>query len=138
MQAPEARGLPAELLAFQRRYWAAWDAADLAAVGECLDGDFRGTFCGPQGAEILQLDRAAATELLAASFALARGARAHWRRSGVVWLERGPQEAAAAMRVDALFPDHPAWNNAELTLETYRRGPDGRWRILRVHSERLR
>jgi hypothetical protein len=40
--------------------------------------------------------------------------------------------------VDALFPDHPDWNNSELTVEAYRQGPDGRWRILRVHSERLR
>jgi|GEM_PF-6519577 len=138
MEALGPQGLPGDLTAFQRAYWTAWDGADVAAVAACLDDAFCGTFSGPEGSETLKVDRAGVLALMEASFDRSRGSRARWRRSGVVWLQRGPREAVAALRVDALFPDHPEWNNAELTLETYRRGPDGRWRILRAHSERMR
>lgn len=131
-------GMPRDLPAFQRSYWAAWDAADLVAMAACLDEDFAGSFSGPAGSETLRVDRAGVLALMEASFDRSRGERALWRRGGVTWLLRGPHEAVAALRVDALFPDHPEWNNAELTLETYRRGADGRWRIRRVHSERMR
>lgn len=136
-----ARGEPLfaeDLTAFHRRYWSAWDGGNVAAVAACLDPEFTGTFSGPVGSETLQVDRAGVLALLEASFDRSRSERAKWRRSGLIWLARGADEAAAAMRVDALFPDHPEWNNAELTIEAYRRGPDGRWRIIRAHSERMR
>lgn len=129
---------PEVLAAFHRRYFAAWDRGDLDAMGECLDEAFHGTFAGPEGSEVLEVDRAGVLALMEASFARSRGEAAHWRRSAILWLQRGPAEAAAAMRVDALFPAHPEWNNAELTVESYRRAEDGRWRLLRAHSERLR
>jgi hypothetical protein len=129
---------PEELAAFQRRYWAAWDGCDLEATAECIDEDFAGTFAGPAGAPLLEVDRAGVLELIRASFDRARGERAGWRRSGLLVLRRGSDEAAAAMRVDCLFPAHPEWSNAEITVESYRRRADGRWRICRVHSERLR
>lgn len=127
-----------ELAAFQRRYWKAWDANDLEGVAACLDEDFSGAFLGPDGAPALEVDRTTVLELLAQSFAQYRQTRSGWRRSGVQVLDRGNGEAVATMRVDGLFPDHPEWNNSELTLEAYRQGSDGRWRIFRVHSERLR
>ena len=127
-----------DLAAFHRRYFAAWDACDLDATAACLAPDFGGTFAGPGDAPLLQVDRAGALTLIGASFAQARGEHGGWRRSGVLLLRRSPTEAVAAMRVDCAFPAHPDWNNAELTIETYRRGEDGRWRILRLHSERLR
>lgn len=127
-----------DLTAFHRRYWAAWDGGDLAAMAQCLDDGFTGTFSGPGASEPLRVDRAGVLALMEASFDRSRGARGHWRRSGIMWLNRGLNEAMATMRVDGLFPDHPEWNNAELTLEAYRRGADGRWRILRAHSERVR
>ncbi len=127
-----------DLTAFHRRYWAAWDACDAEATAQCIDPDFRGTFAGPAGAPTLEVDREGALALISASFAQAAGQRAGWRRSGVTVLQRSPDEAAAVMRVECLFPDRPEWNNAEVTVEAYRRDPDGRWRILRVHSERLR
>ncbi len=126
------------LAAFQRRYWAAWDACDLEATAECLDADFSGTFAGPAGQAVLVLGRAETLAMVAAFFARVRGERASWRRSGLLPLHRGGDEAAVAMRVECRFPDHPAWDNAELTVETYRRGVDGRWRLWRAHSERLR
>ncbi len=138
MEAPEPQRLPEDLLSFQRHYWAVWDGADLSAVGACLDDSFSGTFSGPEGFETLRVDRAGVLALMEASFGRARGVRARWRRSGIIWLRRGPGEAVAAMRVDVLFPDRPEWNNAEVTVEVYRRAPDGRWRILRAHSERMR
>ncbi len=127
-----------DLSAFHRRYWAAWEACDEEATAACLDPDFTGTFAGPDGTPILQVDREGVLTLIRASFALARGQRAGWRRTGVQVLRRGADDAVAAMRVECLFPDRPDWNNAELTVEAYRRAPDGGWRILRVHSERLR
>jgi len=127
-----------ELSAFHRRYWAAWDGGDIRAVAACLDAAFTGTLSGPEGSETLQVDRAGVLALMEASFDRSRGERARWRRSGLIWLQRGAAEAVAAMRVDALFPDHPEWNNGELTVEVYRRAPDGRWRIMRAHSERMR
>lgn len=127
-----------DLAAFHRRYWQAWDASDLDGVADCLDDDFAGTFLGPDGAPVLEVDRAGVLQLLEQTFAQYRQTRSGWRRSGLQVLDRGNGEAAATMRVDALFPDHPEWNNAELTLEAYRQGADGRWRICRVHSERLR
>lgn len=123
---------------FHRRYWRAWDDSDLDGVAACLDDDFLGTFLGPEGAPAIEVDRAGVLEILEQTFAQYRQTRAGWRRSGVIVLDRGNGEAVATMRVDALFPDHPDWNNAELTLEAYRQGPDGQWRISRVHSERLR
>lgn len=130
---------PAEDLAvFHRRWWAAWDACDVEATAECVDRDFSGRFAGPDGAPVLEVDRDGVLAMISASFAQSQGQRAGWRRTGLIVLHRGPNEAAAAMRVECLFPDRPEWNNAEVTVEAYRRGPDGRWRILRVHSERLR
>jgi len=129
---------PEELGAFHRRYWRAWDLCDLGGTAECLDEDFAGTFAGPQGVPVLEVDRDGALAMIAASFAQARGQQAAWRRTGLLVLQRAPGEAVAAMRVDCLFAAHPDWNNAELTVESYRRGADGRWRIARVHSERLR
>ncbi len=133
-----AEGKPEDLAAFHRRYWEAWDAYDLDGVAACLDDDFHGTFLGPDDAPAWQGDRPGVLEMLRATFAQYRQARGGWRRSGVEVLERGAVEAAAAMRVECLFPDHPEWNNSELTLESYRRGADGRWRISRAHCERLR
>jgi hypothetical protein len=125
-------------VAFQARYFAAWDACDLEATAECLAADFRGTFGAPAPEDAEVLDRAQTLARVHAFFARIRDEGARWRRSAVTWLRRGPDEAVCAMRVECVFPQRPEWNNAELTLETYRRGDDGRFRIARVTSERLR
>lgn len=134
----EAHAAAETLGAFQRRYWQAWDAGDVAAVSDCLADDFRGVLAGPDAAALFEVDRAGVLSMFQASVRQAHGQRVAWRRTGVVVLERGPGEAAAMMRVDCVYPDQPEWSNAELSLEAYRRGEDGRWRLVRVHSERLR
>ena len=135
----DSRPAEAETLgAFQRRYWQAWDGGDLAGVGACLADDFQGLLAGPDGAPAFEVDRDGVLSLLRSSLRQASGQRVHWRRDAVVVLERGPDEAAAMMRVVCDYPDRPEWSNVELTLEAYRRGDDGRWLLARASSERLR
>ncbi len=131
-------GGPEDPVAFQARYFAAWDAADLEGTADCLDAAFSGSFAGPGAGPAEVLDRAGALERIAEFFVRAAPEEPRWRRTGLVWLRRGPDEAVCAMRVECRFPRHPEWNNAELTLESYRRGEDGRFRIVRASSERLR
>ena len=124
--------------AFQRRYWQAWDCGDLAGVAACLADDFCGLLSGPDVAPAFEVDREGVLSLLRSSVRQAHGQRVSWRRSEMMVLERGPDEAAAMMRVECIYPDRPEWSNIELTLEAYRRGDDGRWCLVRAHSERLR
>lgn len=131
-------GEPEDPVAFQARYFGAWDAADLEATAACLDEAFSGSFAGPGAGPAEVLDRAGALERIGPFFARVALEAPRWRRTGLFWLRRTADEAVCAMRVDCRFPRHPEWNNAELTLETYRRGSDGRFRIVRVSSERLR
>ncbi len=123
---------------FQRRLWRAWDASDLDGVAECVAEDFHGTFAGPDGSPLLEADRLGLLELLRSSFAQTRGQQVRWTRGECGILQRGPRDAAAMMRVACSFPEHPHWDNEEVTVEAYRCGEDGRWLLVRAHSERLR
>lgn len=119
--------------AFYRDYWKAWEDRDLDGVAAGLAPDFVGLlYVAPQG--VVQLDKEAAVAGVRQFFDAVRGRETLWSRNLLTVVPRSPTEAVVAVRND--FSLFEQGGEVELTIEVLRKGPEGRWSLVRKWSEK--
>lgn len=128
----EPKDVAAEVNDFYREYWKAWDDRDTLAIANDLSKDFVSLSYSPQG--VVQADKPTSVAGIRRFFETVHDRETIWGRSLLSVVSRGADEAKAATRSEFSLRD--AGSEIELSLEVLRKGPDGRWRLVRKWTER--
>lgn len=131
--APEVDAVDAQIQRFYTDYWNAWDKRDADGVAAHLAAEFVAlAYSDPQG--VVRADREAAVAGIRHFFEAVGDRETLWGRSLLSIVAGSETEAVAAVRTD--FSLKEAGRETELSLEVLRKGPEGRWRLVRRWSER--
>lgn len=130
----DADAIVQEINAFYAEYWKAWNDRNSEGVAAGLAPDFVGhLYVASKG--VVQFDKDTEVEAIRRFFEAVRGRDAAWSRSLLAVIPRSSTEAVAAVRND--FSLVEGGGEIDLTLEVLRKGPDGRWALVRKWSEKV-
>jgi hypothetical protein len=123
----------AEIRAFYDEYWKAWDDRNTQSVANGLAGEFVQYMPAPARG-VLQADKPTAVANVDRFFQAVEGRDTLWVRTLLSVVPRSTTEAVAAVRIDFTLVD--SGSQVELSVETLKKGADGRWRLVRKWTER--
>ncbi len=133
MDAETEDAVTREVNEFYRAYWRAWKDRDLGGVSGSLAEDFLLlTYVPEQGA--LQISKETAVETTRRFFDAVRGQEALWNFRLLSLLLRSETEVVTMVRSNLSWLG--GGGEVEMSLEVLRKGPGGKWQLVRKMSER--